>query len=141
MRPWPNCVKPSLTNIWREDPNADVPAIYEVFEEPLEKAMRNRILYDGIRPDGRAYNKIRALSSEVNISPRAHGSGLFQRGETQVLSVATLGTPRDAQKVDGLYPVDSRRFMHHYNFPPYSTGETWLLRGPKRREIGHGMLG
>ena len=123
------------------DPEANSPAGYEVFEGLLKKAMRNRILYDGIRPDGRAYNKVRDLSSETNISPRAHGSGLFQRGETQVLSVATLGTPRDAQKVDGLYPLDSRRFMHHYNFPPYSTGETWFLRGPKRREIGHGMLG
>ena len=124
-----------------EDPNADVSAIYEVFESLLKKAMRNRILNDGIRPDGRPYDKIRELSSEVKLSPRGHGSGLFQRGETQVLSVATLGTPRDAQKLDGLYPVESRRFMHHYNFPPYSTGETWMLRGPKRREIGHGMLG
>jgi len=80
------------------------------------------------------------LSSEVGISPRTHGSGLFRRGQTQVLSLVALGTPREAQKLDGLYPEESRRFMHHYNFPPFSTGETWFLRGPKRREIGHGAL-
>ncbi len=71
---------------------------------------------------------------------RAHGSGLFQRGQTQVLSIVALGTPREAQKLDGLSPEDSRRYMHHYNFPPFSTGETWPMRGPRRREIGHGAL-
>jgi polyribonucleotide nucleotidyltransferase len=80
------------------------------------------------------------LSSEIEISPRAHGSGLFRRGETQVLSLVALGTLREAQRLDGLYPQETRRFMHHYNFPPFSTGETWFLRGPKRREIGHGAL-
>ena len=72
--------------------------------------------------------------------PRAHGSGLFTRGETQVLSIATLGTPREEQRLDTLRPEDSKRYMHHYNFPPFSTGETWPNRGPKRREIGHGAL-
>jgi polyribonucleotide nucleotidyltransferase len=76
----------------------------------------------------------------VGISPRAHGTGLFNRGETQVLTIATLGTPREEQPLDGLYPEESKRFMHHYNFPPYSTGETRFLRGPGRREIGHGAL-
>lgn len=105
-----------------------------------KKAVRDRVLYEGIRPDGRDYTTIRPLSSAVGISPRAHGSGLFQRGETQVLSITALGTPREAQKLDGLYPEDTRRYIHHYNFPPFSTGETWPLRGPKRREIGHGAL-
>jgi polyribonucleotide nucleotidyltransferase len=124
-----------------EDDLADPRAIRAVITSELTGAIRHRILHDGIRPDGRDYTTVRALSSEVSISPRAHGSGLFQRGETQVLSLVALGTPREAQKLDGLYPRDSRRFMHHYNFPPYSTGETWFLRGPKRREIGHGALG
>jgi polyribonucleotide nucleotidyltransferase len=84
--------------------------------------------------------EIRPLYAEVGLSPRAHGTGLFQRGETQVLTIATLGTPREEQTLDGLYPEDTKRYMHHYNFPPYSTGETWFLRGPRRREIGHGAL-
>jgi polyribonucleotide nucleotidyltransferase len=123
-----------------EDDQADPKAIREVIANELKKAVRARILYDGIRPDGRDYTTIRELSSEVGISPRAHGSGLFRRGQTQVLSLVSLGTPREAQKLEGLYPEDSRRYMHHYNFPPFSTGETWFLRGPKRREIGHGAL-
>jgi polyribonucleotide nucleotidyltransferase len=123
-----------------EDETIEPKPIRKVISDELKKAIRDRILHEGIRPDGRDYRTIRSLSSEVGISPRAHGSGLFQRGETQVLSITALGTPREAQKLDGLYPEDSRRYMHHYNFPPYSTGETWFLRGPKRREIGHGAL-
>ena len=123
-----------------EDEMADPKVIREVFASELKNAIRSRILYDGVRPDGRDYTTIRELSSEVGLSPRAHGSGLFRRGQTQVLSLVALGTPREAQKLEGLYPEDSRRYMHHYNFPPYSTGETWMLRGPKRREIGHGAL-
>jgi polyribonucleotide nucleotidyltransferase len=123
-----------------EDETADPKAIREVIAKELKNAIRTRILYEGIRPDGRDYTTIRELSSEVGLSPRAHGSGLFRRGQTQVLSLVALGTPREAQKLEGLYPEDSRRYMHHYNFPPYSTGETWFLRGPKRREIGHGAL-
>jgi polyribonucleotide nucleotidyltransferase len=115
-------------------------AVREVVADVLKEEVRYRILHEGIRPDGRGYSEIRPLSSQVGISPRAHGSGLFQRGQTQVLSIAALGTLREAQKLDGLYPEDTRRFIHHYNFPPYSTGETWTLRGPKRREIGHGAL-
>lgn len=123
-----------------EDEAVDPKAVREVFADEIKKAVRHRILYDGIRPDGRDYTTIRPLSSEVGLSPRAHGSGLFQRGQTQVLSIVALGTPREAQKLDGLSPEDSRRYMHHYNFPPFSTGETWPMRGPRRREIGHGAL-
>ena len=123
-----------------EDEATDPKAVREVFADEIKKAVRHRILYDGVRPDGRDYTTIRSLSSEVGISPRAHGSGLFQRGQTQVLSIVALGTPREAQKLDGLSPEDTRRYMHHYNFPPFSTGETWPMRGPRRREIGHGAL-
>jgi polyribonucleotide nucleotidyltransferase len=114
--------------------------VREIVADVLKEQVRYRILNEAIRPDGRGYADIRELSSDVGISPRAHGSGLFKRGQTQVLSIAALGTLREAQKLDGLYPEDTRRFIHHYNFPPYSTGETWTLRGPKRREIGHGAL-
>ncbi|UCG24236.1 MAG: polyribonucleotide nucleotidyltransferase, partial [Chloroflexota bacterium] len=123
-----------------EDESLDPKAVRDIFSAILKEEVRQRILYEGVRPDGRGYTEIRQLSSEVGISPRAHGSGLFRRGETQVLSIVALGTLREAQKLDGLQPEDSRRFIHHYNFPPYSTGETWFLRGPKRREIGHGAL-
>ena len=124
----------------QEDDSIDPKTIRNIIATILKEEVRHRILTEGIRPDGRGYADIRELSSEVGISPRAHGSGLFRRGQTQVLSIVALGTLREAQKLDGLYPVDSRRFMHHYNFPPFSTGETWFLRGPKRREIGHGAL-
>ncbi len=123
-----------------EDENADVKAIRNVISAELKSAIRNRILYDGIRPDGRGYADIRELSSEAGLSPRAHGSGLFRRGQTQVLSLVALGTLRESQRLEGLSPGDTRRYMHHYNFPPFSTGETWPMRGPKRREIGHGAL-
>ena len=114
--------------------------IREVINDELQAEIRRRILDEGIRPDGRGYTDIRSLSAEVGLSPRSHGSGLFERGQTQVLSIATLGTPRDEQKLDDLYPEESKRFMHHYNFPPYCTGEVWPLRGTRRREVGHGAL-
>jgi polyribonucleotide nucleotidyltransferase len=114
--------------------------IREVLNAELKAEIRRRVLDEGVRPDGRGYTDIRSLSAEVGILPRAHGSGLFQRGQTQVLTIATLGTPRDEQKLDDLYPDETKRFMHHYNFPPYSTGEVWPLRGTKRREVGHGAL-
>ncbi len=129
-----------VSSFMEEDDTTDHRAIREVITHELKEAVRHRILYDGIRPDGRHHTTIRDLSSEVGLSPRAHGSGLFQRGQTQVLSLVALGTPREAQKLEGLSPEESRRYMHHYNFPPFSTGETWPLRGPKRREIGHGAL-
>ena len=115
--------------------------VRQVIAKIQKKAVRDRILYEGVRPDGRDYTTIRPLSAEVGLSPRAHGSGLFSRGETQVLSIAALGTPREAQKLEGLTVEEpTRRYMHHYNFPPFSTGETWPMRGPRRREIGHGVL-
>ena len=106
----------------------------------LTRAIRSRIVQEQIRPDGRAPADLRALNADTGLFPRVHGSGLFERGETQVLTVATLGTPRESQILDGLHPEDSKRYLHHYNFPPFSTGETWPLRGTKRREVGHGAL-
>ncbi|HEY74221.1 MAG: polyribonucleotide nucleotidyltransferase [Anaerolineaceae bacterium 4572_32.2] len=114
--------------------------IREAFDELEREVIRTRTIEEGIRADGRDTRTIRQLSSEVGISPRAHGSGLFTRGETQVLSVATLGTPREEQMIDDLSPQEAKRYIHHYNFPPYSTGEASFMRGPKRREIGHGAL-
>lgn len=116
---------------------ADVNA---VFEDVLKESVRQRILNTGERPDGRDPHTIRPISCAVGVLPRTHGTGLFTRGETQVLTIATLGTPRDAQMLDSLLPEETKRYMHHYNFPPFSTGETWPNRGPKRREIGHGAL-
>ena len=105
-----------------------------------KKLVRKRIVDEGIRIDGRGTADIRPLSAEIDLLPTAHGSALFQRGETQVLNVTTLGMPRMNQLLDTITPVDSKRYMHHYNFPPFSTGETGFMRGPKRREIGHGLL-
>jgi polyribonucleotide nucleotidyltransferase len=118
----------------------DAKALGQAFDATEKELVRKRILDDGIRPDGRGYREIRPISAEVGVLPRVHGSGLFTRGETQVLTIATLGTPGDAQTLDTLSPEDSKRYMHHYNFPPYSTGEVYPMRGPKRREIGHGAL-
>jgi polyribonucleotide nucleotidyltransferase len=113
----------------------------EAVEALFTAEVRRRIVEEGIRPDGRNTTQIRPLSAEVGLIPRVHGSGLFQRGMTQVLTIATLGTPRDSQMLDGLDDSEeAKRYLHHYNFPPYSTGETSPLRGPKRREIGHGAL-
>jgi polyribonucleotide nucleotidyltransferase len=114
--------------------------IIESLDDMLRELVRRRTVEEGIRADGRTPEAIRPLWGEVGLSPRAHGSGLFTRGETQALSIATLGTPREAQTLDDLSPDELKRYMHHYNFPPYSTGETWVLRGPRRRDIGHGAL-
>jgi polyribonucleotide nucleotidyltransferase len=105
-----------------------------------KKVVRRRIVEEGIRIDGRNTSQIRPLSAEIDLLPTAHGSALFQRGETQVLNVTTLGMPRMNQLLDTITPDTTKRYMHHYNFPPYSTGETGFMRGPKRREIGHGLL-
>ncbi|PJF37179.1 MAG: polyribonucleotide nucleotidyltransferase [Candidatus Thermofonsia Clade 1 bacterium] len=110
------------------------------YEDVVAEEVRRRILEEGIRPDGRTATEIRPLYAEVGLLPRVHGSGLFQRGLTQVLSVVTLGTPGDVQQLDGLDPESEKRYMHHYNMPPFASGETSALRGPKRREIGHGAL-
>ena len=105
-----------------------------------KKMMRQRIIDEGVRMDGRGVTDIRELSAEVNVLSRAHGSALFSRGETQVLNVLTLGMPRMEQMLDTISNEEAKRYMHHYNFPPYSTGEAGFMRGPKRREIGHGAL-
>lgn len=110
------------------------------YEKELKSYVRNNILDNGIRPDGRDLKTIRPISCEVGLLPRTHGSAIFTRGQTQVLSVITLGSPGEEQVLDGLGAGESKRFMHHYNFPPYSTGESKPLRGPGRREIGHGAL-
>ncbi len=114
--------------------------VKSAFSEAEHKIVRERILGMGKRPDGRTPTEIRPIWCEVGLSPRAHGTGLFTRGETQVLSFATLGTLGDAQELDNLTPINSKRYMHHYNFPPFSTGEVKPLRGQSRREVGHGAL-
>ena len=105
-----------------------------------KKVVRKRIVEEGIRIDGRGTEDIRPLHAEVHLVPTVHGSGLFERGETQVLNVTTLGMPRMFQTLDTIGIDEQKRYMHHYNFPPFSTGETGFMRGPKRREIGHGLL-
>ena len=102
--------------------------------------VRSRILTDGVRIDGRGLADIRPLDAEVQVIPRVHGSAVFQRGETQILGVTTLNMLKMEQQIDSLSPVTHKRYMHHYNFPPYSTGETGRVGSPKRREIGHGFL-
>jgi len=115
-------------------------AVREAFDETEKEIVRERILATGKRPDGRMPSDIRPIWCEVGASPRAHGSGLFTRGETQVLSLATLGTLGEAQELDTLNPIETKRYLHHYNFPPYSVGEVRPLRGQSRREVGHGAL-
>jgi polyribonucleotide nucleotidyltransferase len=130
-----------LLETWGEESLAEraeqVPA---AFKDLQKRVMRSRILTDGVRLDGRKADQIRELSCEVGLVPRAHGSSLFQRGETQVLNVTTLGMLRMTQMIDTLDPEDSKRYIHHYNFPPFSTGEVGRIGSPRRREIGHGAL-
>ncbi|MBM7579905.1 polyribonucleotide nucleotidyltransferase [Jeotgalibacillus terrae] len=113
----------------------------KALDQMVKAEVRRQITQDKLRPDGRKPNEIRPLSSEVGTLPRTHGSGLFTRGQTQALSIATLGPLGDVQIIDGLGLEESKRFMHHYNFPLFSVGETGPIRGPGRREIGHGALG
>jgi polyribonucleotide nucleotidyltransferase len=114
--------------------------IIAFYEKELKSYVRNNILDNGVRVDGRDLKTVRPISCEVGLLPRTHGSAIFTRGQTQVLSVVTLGSPGDEQILDGLGRSESKRFMHHYNFPPFSTGESKPMRGPGRREIGHGAL-
>ncbi|MGF7088260.1 polyribonucleotide nucleotidyltransferase [Kroppenstedtia sanguinis] len=131
-----------LQQLAGEEPEAEqTKAIEEVLDMVLKEEVRRMILEEKKRPDGRSPEEIRPLTSEVGILPRTHGSGHFRRGQTQVLSVCTLGALGDVQILDGLDLEESKRFMHHYNFPPYSVGESRPMRGPGRREIGHGALG
>ncbi len=105
-----------------------------------KESIRQRIVAEGIRVDGRGTTDIRPLNAEAAVLPLSHGSGIFERGETQVMNVTTLGSERMDQIIDTIDPVDRKRYLHHYNFPPFSTGEAGFMRGPKRREIGHGAL-
>ena len=118
----------------------DAKYIGAAFEKLAEKYTRQSILQDGKRPDGRGIGDLRELTAKTSLLPRTHGTGLFSRGETQVLTIATLGSPGDEKIIDGLDDEEKRRYLHHYNFPPYSVGEARPMRGPGRREIGHGAL-
>ena len=131
-------LKAELNDTFGED--YDSRTIGGAFETALDESFRERIIKEGSRPDGRGVKEIRALSAEVALLPRTHGTGLFSRGETQVLGVCTLGSSGDAQKIDTLSPEESKRFLLHYNFPPYSVGEARRVGSPGRREIGHGAL-
>ena len=123
-----------------EDDEEGLAQASRAFKSLLKDMMRRRVVEDGIRLDGRSADEIRPITVEVGVVKRTHGSALFQRGETQVLNLTTLGMLRMEQMLDTLALEDSKRFMHHYNFPPFSTGEAGFMRGPKRREIGHGAL-
>ncbi len=136
------CKTALIEEMTAESPEDETRALQvaAAFDEALKEVVRRRILERGVRPDGRTPTEIRPIWCAVDVSPRAHGSGLFTRGETQVLTLATLGTPGEAQELDTLTPIETKRYMHHYNFPPFSTGEARPLRGSSRREIGHGAL-
>ncbi len=118
----------------------DAGDVADTLDALFKEAVRRRILDENVRPDGRDPKTVRPIQVQVGNVPRVHGSGLFMRGETHVLTLVTLGTPGDAQRLYTLQPDENKRYIHHYNFPPYSTGEAYPLRGPKRREIGHGAL-
>jgi polyribonucleotide nucleotidyltransferase len=134
-------LKEHLEQTWGEDKYAEKSGqIGAAFKSLQKKVMRKKVIDEGVRLDGRGPRDLRALSAEVGLLPRAHGSALFNRGETQVLNITTLGMLRMNQMIDTLDPEDSKRYMHHYNFPPFSTGETGRVGSPKRREIGHGAL-
>ncbi|MCA6558193.1 MAG: polyribonucleotide nucleotidyltransferase [Pseudanabaena sp. M114S2SP2A07QC] len=126
-----------------EDPvklAADKKVISATYKELTKKLMRLQVIEQSVRIDGRKLDEVRPIWTEVSVIPRVHGSGLFNRGLTQVLTIATLGTPGDAQEMDDLHPDAKKRYMHHYNFPPYSVGEARPMRSAGRREIGHGAL-
>ena len=123
-----------------EEQIAEAAGVSKAFDAVEKEHVRKTIAVDKKRPDARGVDEIRPISCEVSVAPRTHGSGLFTRGQTQVMTLLTLGAARDEQRVDGLDIEESKRFMHHYKFPPFSVGETGFMRGPGRREIGHGAL-
>jgi polyribonucleotide nucleotidyltransferase len=134
-------IKEEVTEALAEEFPDDIDSINASFNELEKKLVREMILEKGIRPDGRKVSDIRKISCEVGLFPdTTHGMGLFTRGKTQALTILALGSIREVQRLDSLGGEEFKRYMHHYNFPPFSTGETWFLRGPKRREIGHGAL-
>lgn len=137
-----NAVKANVLEKYEETEEEDVlKEVKQILDKLVKEEVRRLITEDKIRPDGRKPDEIRPLSSEVGLLPRTHGSGLFTRGQTQALSICTLGALGDVQILDGLGLEEEKRFMHHYNFPNFSVGETGPMRGPGRREIGHGALG
>ncbi|MBN1993303.1 MAG: polyribonucleotide nucleotidyltransferase [Anaerolineae bacterium] len=135
-----NAVRDELAAHFEADETVDSKDVHAVYSNALKKVVRARILNQSLRPDGRDTKTVRPIWCDVGILPRTHGSGLFTRGETQVLTITTLGTPRDEQRLDTLGPKEFKRYIHHYNFPPFSTGETGRMGSPGRREIGHGAL-
>jgi len=136
-----SALKTRLEERYEEDHEDWLPLIDDAVYKYQKKTVRKMILKDHKRPDGRAINEIRPLSAEIDLLPRTHGSGMFTRGQTQIMTITTLGSLSEAQKVDGIdINVTSKRYMHHYNFPSWSVGETRPSRGPGRREIGHGAL-
>ncbi|MBC8254578.1 MAG: polyribonucleotide nucleotidyltransferase [Ardenticatenia bacterium] len=135
-----NRLRDEIVDSFADDEAIDPKDVKKVFNEDLKHVVRQRILDEGVRPDGRDTTTVRPIWCEVGLLPRTHGSGLFTRGETQVLTITTLGTPREEQNMDTLGPHQTKRYIHHYNFPPFSTGEVRFMRGPSRRSIGHGAL-
>jgi polyribonucleotide nucleotidyltransferase len=141
-----NAINAVIAELPDDDPikvaaTEDSRIVSKTFKDLTKELMRRQIIEEGVRVDGRKLDEVRPVSCKVGLLPRrVHGSGLFNRGLTQVLSTATLGTPGDAQKLDDLNPEEDKRYLHHYNFPPFSVGETKPLRSPGRREIGHGAL-
>ncbi|MCE4957236.1 polyribonucleotide nucleotidyltransferase [Macrococcoides caseolyticum] len=134
-------IKVQIVENFQEQGEEIIEVVNKTFDALVKAEVRRQITEDKIRPDGRRPDEIRPLSSEVGLLPRAHGSGLFTRGQTQALSVATLGALGEHQIIDGLGVEEEKRYMHHYNFPNFSVGETGPMRAPGRREIGHGALG
>ncbi|PAV30046.1 polyribonucleotide nucleotidyltransferase [Virgibacillus profundi] len=134
-------VKDEVLEGYVEEEPEVIKQVKSVLDKMVKEEVRRLITKEKVRPDGRKPEEIRPLSSRINVLPRTHGSGLFTRGQTQALSICTLGALGDVQILDGLDLEESKRFMHHYNFPQYSVGETGPIRGPGRREIGHGALG
>ncbi len=132
-------IREDIINELAGDDEEKKPDVKEAFDSAYRRIVRERIINKGIRPDGRETSEIRDIWCEIGTSPRAHGSGIFTRGETQVFTLATLGTPKEAQELDTLSPEESKRYMHHYNFPPFSTGEVKRIYR-SRREVGHGAL-
>ena len=133
-------LKEKLVSSYPEEPANLRSDVEDIFDALKEKIFREDILDKRRRPDGRAFDQIRPIACEVGLLPRTHGSALFQRGETQALVATTLGTADDAQRIDIMEGESSKRFLLHYNFPPFSVGEVGFMRGPGRREVGHGAL-
>lgn len=134
-------VREAVLEAYEEADPEEIKQVKSILDKMVKEEVRRLITKEKIRPDGRKPEEIRPLSSRIRVLPRTHGSGLFTRGQTQALSICTLGALGDVQILDGLDLEESKRFMHHYNFPQYSVGETGPIRGPGRREIGHGALG